>query len=156
MTQDELKALLDYDPVTGIFRWKVKISKRHNIGDVAGTKNKQYVGIQIKGLYYLAHRLAWLYVYGRWPDGLLDHRDGPLNNIDNLREASHTQNNGNMRVKRNGLKGVHKRKRKSPWRASIKFEGKYYSLGSFATEVEAHQAYMDGAQKFFGSFARAA
>ena len=53
MTQDELKEILDYDPETGVFRWKVYKNQHTKIGDVAGTINSNgYRFIKINGKSY--------------------------------------------------------------------------------------------------------
>ncbi|EFE1615700.1 hypothetical protein CKI87_000297 [Escherichia coli] len=59
--------VLDYNKETGIFTWKKKLSARGAVGKVAGTISYGYNAINIDGVRYFAHRLAWLYVYGEWP-----------------------------------------------------------------------------------------
>jgi hypothetical protein len=48
---------------------------------------------------YYAHRLAWLWWFGEWPEGGLDHinRIRNDNRIDNLREATRSENQRNRR-----------------------------------------------------------
>ncbi|UGO56005.1 putative HNH endonuclease [Escherichia phage JLBYU40] len=97
ITQDRLKELLDYDPLTGVFRWKVsrgRVSK----GSIAGTEvwvSDNYIRLEIRidGKRYKAHQLAFLYVYGYIPEEI-DHKDrNPLNNaIDNLLDSSKSRN----------------------------------------------------------------
>jgi hypothetical protein len=69
LTHERLLEVLDYDADTGVFRWKIRASKRGKIGAVAGlgTKAGGYTYIGIDGADYLAARLAWLYVHGNWP-----------------------------------------------------------------------------------------
>ena len=90
ITQDDLKSLLTYDPDTGEFRWRFS-RPRCAKGALAGTASYHgYTVIKINGRSYRAHRLAWLYEYGRWPNGELDHinRRRSDNTIANLREVS--------------------------------------------------------------------
>jgi hypothetical protein len=95
-SQQELQALFEYSPNTGLFTYKVKPNFRIKIGSVAGTvkktgKCKGYCFIKINGQLYQASRLAWLYVHGIDPGDLtVDHIDrNPSNNaIDNLRLAT--------------------------------------------------------------------
>src|SRR5215510_1403832 len=90
----ELKKLLSYDEKTGLFRWRVprKGSERGRVGSY----NLGYIDIRLLGRKYWAHRLAWFYVYGRWPS-LLDHinRVKSDNRISNLREVSQKENCNN-------------------------------------------------------------
>lgn len=67
LTHEELARILDYDPETGVFRWKVS-GGRQKIGNVAGCKNKNANRTRIKGKSYLLRRLAWFYSYKQWPE----------------------------------------------------------------------------------------
>ena len=70
MNQTRLKELLHYDPFTGIFTWKVTRTGSAKPGTVAGyIKNEGYICIKIDSRSYMAHRLAFLYMLGRWPKG---------------------------------------------------------------------------------------
>jgi hypothetical protein len=73
----QLKEHLRYDAATGIFRWKSRVRGRA-VGSIAGCINPTdgYRRILFRGRQYAAHRLAWLYVYGRWPRSDLDHVNG--------------------------------------------------------------------------------
>jgi hypothetical protein len=64
-------------------------------GDIAGTTRPDgRRQISIDNLTYLASRLAWLYMTGRWPKEEIDHidRDKGNDRWENLREATHQQN----------------------------------------------------------------
>jgi hypothetical protein len=157
----ELLRLVHYDPETGIITWKVRRSNRVMAGHVAGKVHKKtgYREIIIDRRYYLAHRLAWFYAHGTWPERI-DHRDGDkLNNrIENLREATVSQNAANKKMNitnRCGFKGV-RATENNRWRATIETNSKSYSLGTFDTPEEAHAAYVNAAKRLFGEFARAA
>ena len=158
LTADRLRELLRYDADTGLFVWLVCTSNRARIGSVAGrSRHDGYRIIGVDGRYYLAHRLAWLYVRGSWPPDHLDHIDGdPSNNrIANLREASPLQNRANARIRRDsgsGFKGV--RKEWNRWSARITIDRKEIHLGAFATPEEAYAAYCRAAEKARGRFAR--
>lgn len=154
MTVDELKQILSYDPQTGKFVWLVRPSKSISEGREAGCKEKRigYRTIGYRGRIYKAHRLAWLYVTGKWPDGLIDHINGIKddNRFENLRVVDESGNSQNIRKpnKRNksGFMGVILFQGK--WRASITHSGKTHWLGDFTTPEEAHQTYLAAKRKF--------
>jgi len=104
--------------------------------------------IGIDGTYYYAHRLAWLYVYGRWPHPEVDHKNGDFtdNRLRNLREATRLQNSWNKRRphanNKTGLLGVSWKARNKKWCAQIKAFGKVTHIGLFNDPVSAHRAYM--------------
>jgi hypothetical protein len=73
--QSRLKELLDYDPETGLFRWRVD-SAHHKANEIAGaTISSGYRSIGIDGRRYKAGHLAWLYMTGSWPDSRVCFRD---------------------------------------------------------------------------------
>lgn len=151
-----LLELLDYCPATGVFTRKVALSGRTKVGDVAGNLIKDYIELSVDGNTYRAHPLAWFYVHGKWPSQELDHRDrNKANNaIDNLREATHSQNGANMPMHRrnsNGFKGVTKHQKR--FKASVMVCRKRLHLGVFYTAEQAARAYDEAAIKHFGEFA---
>ena len=66
LTHEELTRILDYDPVTGVFRWKVGGGGK--IDGVAGSKGKDGNRITVNRKKYSSRRLAWFYVYKQWPE----------------------------------------------------------------------------------------
>jgi hypothetical protein len=160
LTAERLRELLSYDPLTGDFRWLVATSFRRDVGRIAGHINSRGGKvIRADRVLYQAHRLAFLYMTGKFPALDVDHADGnPSNNRwENLREASMSENIANSRRpshNRSGFKGVSWDK--TTWRARIGINGQDISLGSFKTPEEAHAAYIVAAVKYFGEFARAA
>lgn len=103
------------------------------------------------------HRIIFIMTKGEIPEGMqIDHRDnnGLNNNPDNLRLASNTENTRNASKRMinpsSKLKGVCKHH--TGWRARITVDGKTISLGTFATEEIAHEAYVIAARKYFGKF----
>lgn len=160
LTADRLRELLDYDPETGVFTWRVSRSNVH-AGTTAGSAHRVmgYRLIRVDGHKYMAHRLAWLYTTGRWPLGEIDHinRDGLDNRIVNLRDASRSQNAGNQKrrtTNTSGLKGASPLRGK--WQGKICVRGEQIYLGLFDTPEAAHAAYCAAAEKHFGEFARTA
>ena len=150
ITQERLKELLNYDPETGWFTWKIRTSNRIKIGDIAGCPDLLgYTKIRLDGDLYLGHRLAWLYMYNEWPD-IIDHINGVthMNSINNLRSVCKRVNQENCRKARSGNEsgflGVSKDKRIGKYRARIYLSGKEKWLGYFNTPEEAHEAYLKG------------
>lgn len=154
---DTLRSLLDYDPNTGVFTWRVTRNGKAYKGDIAGAVNNLgYILIYIEGKSYRAHRLAWLYVYGKWPEQYLDHINCVRNDnrISNLRSATLGQNQANRRKTKGVLpKGVKKSKKK--FVAQICVDGKRRYIGIYPTAELAHAAYCEAAQKAFGAYHRA-
>jgi hypothetical protein len=142
ITQKELKELLMYNPNTGIFTWKTITSNRVKAGEIAGTMHRDgYSQIKINGKFYRAPRLAWLYVYGEWPDKI-DHINHIRNDnrINNLRSVSNLDNSRNQKMRKNntsGITGVSRYKEKNKWEAYIWDSGKKIHLGHYTNKDEA-------------------
>ena len=150
LTQQQLKQHLSYDPETGIFVRANNVG-RFKAGQVLGTKHSTgYSVIRINGKLYKAHRLAWLYVYGSFPESVIDHinRDGFDNRLINLRLATQRQNCENHSLNKNntsGYLGVDWSKKLQKWRARITQNFKGIHLGYFDNIDDAHQAYRQAA-----------
>ncbi len=144
-----LVRLLRYNPKTGLFTWRIDRGAV-KAGAVAGCLTRQgYVQIRIDDISYSAHRLAWLYCYGVWPENELDHKDGRKanNRFTNLRPATTQQNKHNQRKAHSrsstGLLGVVPRK-DGKFLAKLKVKGKRRIVrGPFKTAIEAHLAYVE-------------
>lgn len=153
LTQERLKELFNYNPETGIF---TRLTSRggRRIGDAAGTLNSDgYLGIQIDSSHYKCQRLAWLYVYGVFPIGQIDHKDHIRyhNWIDNLRDTSNADNHKNMKAStrnKSGKLGVHWHKASSKWIARIGYNGKVEHLGSFSNKNDAIIAKCEAEDKY--------
>lgn len=147
ITQSQLQELLHYNENTGIFTWRQKTShaSRIQIGDIAGSvDSKGYICVGINNKRYKAHRLAWLYINGEWPQNHIDHINGITNDnrIENLRNVTHRQNHQNRKEHRNGiLIGATYSKYKNKWQAQIQINGKLKHIGYYNSELEAHEAY---------------
>lgn len=158
ITHKELTSSLNYNPETGIFTWKIA-SGSASIGKVAGFKtNSQadYLSIRINGKSYLCHRLAWFYMKGCWPKGLIDHINGVKNDnrISNLREVTRGQNKTNSVSSSNtGIKGVHLLKGKNTYKVMFKLKGKSICLG-YTDDIElAELMSIAFREKYHGEFA---
>lgn len=137
MAQQLLKEILDYDPNTGEFRWKVNKGTRAIAGSIAGNINiNGYRVIWIDRKLYKAHRLAWLYHYGTHPIDQIDHKNGIRadNGIDNLRQVTNQQNQQNVKRRKHntsGITGVHWDTKSKKWRAKIMHKNKSINLGLY-------------------------
>ncbi len=157
LTAARLREVLHYDPATGIFTWVRPTGRRAKIGDAAGSaEGRGYWAIRIDCERYKAHRLAWLYQYGEWPLGDLDHINGDKrdNRIANLREASRSTNIQNLRAAKShnssGFLGVildRSKKTAKRYTARIVHNGKQHSLGYYNTPEEAHAVYLEAKRK---------
>lgn len=162
LTQELLKELLHYDPITGIFTWlprDVKYFKEDYrcrnwnkcfSNTTAGSpNNKGYIKIIIFNKSYAAHRLAFLYVDGAFPIKNIDHINSVKNDNSfvNLRHATNSENNQNKiqcqkNNKSSGLLGVSFHKRTKKYQATIRINKERFYLGIYATPEEAYQAYL--------------
>jgi hypothetical protein len=153
--------LLNYNQSSGEFIWKTRpvshfksmgACKAWNTrysGKPAGYINEGYRLITIDCILYSAHRLAWFYIHKVWPTAQIDHKDTIKchNWIDNLRDATHPENQQNLQVcrstnKSSGLLGVSFNKKSQKYTAQIMLNSKNKHLGCFTNADEAHQAYV--------------
>jgi hypothetical protein len=160
ITRDELLRWFDYDPSTGIFRWREKPERSYvKIGEIAGSaqdkKGRRVLWLQRRRIN--CARAAYIYVHGDIPDGMLiDHADGDRSNdrIANLRPASAVQNTWN-RLRRDGSELKLGAARTSQGRFNARIQptgGSKIYLGTWDTEAEAHAAYMGAAAILHSEF----
>ena len=144
-----LKHYLDYNPETGVFTVVKSRSTKYKVGDTAGRLDPSgYLRISFFGKIYYANRLAWLFHYGVDPgDKQVDHKNGNRsdNKISNLRLATNQQNLWNQRP--NGYVKEGKK-----FRAHIKINGEYLSLGLFDCPLLAHLCHMDKRKELCGEW----
>lgn len=91
--------------------------------------------------------------------GKTDHHngDGLDNRRANLREATHAENQRNVRRpihNTSGFKGVTLDKRSGKWTAQIHSSGRHLYLGRYTSPEDAARAYDDAAREHFGKYAR--
>jgi len=159
LTQEKLKQQLLYDAESGYFTW-IMVSKNSPVktGSIAGSypKSGRYVHIQIDGKKYLAHRLAWLYIHGVFPEKEIDHINciKQDNRLVNIRIATRSQNMANKKVRKDsksGIKGI--REFNNKWISIITIKNKRIYLGSFGSKEQASNAYMEHANQLYKEFA---
>lgn len=140
LTQNRLRAVLHYDPSSGIFTWTSGKRK----GKAAGTRHdaRGFLKVSIDNQRYLLHRLAWLWMTGAMPRWDIVHRNGDHsdNRWSNLNEADrlqHSSERSPARI-RTEAEGV--------WQVGDQFEATIatntavLSLGTFASLDEAKTA----------------
>lgn len=164
ITAKRLRELLNYDPLTGVFTFRLARKGRFaKVGEIAGRIRPDDGGrrLGLDGGRYWGNQIAWLYVTGEWPSLAVDHINGDRSDdrFANLRLATGSENLANARRPRHntsGLKGANWHAKAGKWRATIKKDRTPIHIGYFATAAEAHAAYMAKAKELFGEFARAA
>ncbi len=150
LSPDILRLLIDYDPATGVARWKDRDSNyakfpnqwnSTNSGKALGCVNRYgYFQTSLLGKQYKVHRIVWAIHHGEWPTFHIDHINGIRtdNRIENLREATFSVNAKNQSKPKNNSSGVVGVDRKNgKWRARISNNGFRIDLGSFPTKKEA-------------------
>lgn len=157
LTAEVARALLTYDPETG------HIYRKSKLNAPAGNRMRRgYIAIYVSGNgKHLAHRLAWLIVYGCWPNGVIDHINGDPsdNRLCNLREATQLENTFNAKrskANKSGAKGVHWSALHGRWRARATLNYQSVCLGLHDTVEAAAAAYAEFCAKHRGEFARVA
>jgi len=114
---------------------------RKDTGKVANCTNpKGYIVFHVRDKNYRAHRLAFLYMTGKFPENQVDHINHVKNDNkwSNLRLVDNQENHKNAKLSKNnasGFNGVYWSKRRSRWGARIKVHGKGMCLGLFK-EIE--------------------
>lgn len=157
ISQSELKKLLHYNPETGSFMWIVNGLNRR-AGREAGNvcPSHGYVRIGINRKLYKAHHLAYLYMTGEFVESV-DHRNGIRhdNRWCNIRKCTIQQNNMNMPIRsdnKSGAPGVNWCEARKKWRVTLRFDGKFKSLGYYSDFEFAAFISEEARDKFFGDF----
>jgi hypothetical protein len=166
LTAERVRELLDYDPASGVFAWKPRLSSSRGVkifnsrfaGKVAGSPDVHgYIQIMVDRQNYKAHRLAWLWVHGTLPaDKEVDHsdRNRAHNAIANLRLANRQQQACNTGARKSGHpKGCHWSTRDKKWSTWIYVDGRKVSLGAFARLEDARAARFQAEAQYHGEWA---
>lgn len=174
MPANVLRSLLRYDPDTGkLFwlrrdqeaesKWKAWNAKFAGKEALYGLNDMGYRQGSVLRHRYLAHRVIWVMVHGKWPDGEIDHINGDRsdNRLDNLREVTRSENSKNLKRPKNnksGIVGVHWHKQTGTWKAVIYSSNKQFCLGYFKRKADAAKARADAESRhgFHNNHGRAA
>lgn len=152
LTQERLKELLSYDPITGDFIRKIDNCRGGKKGEIVGHLcSEGYIRMRIGCKIYKAHRLVWLYMYGYFPEYEIDHILGIKsdNRLSELREVSRRCNMRNQKIRNtntSGITGVSPAKGK--WRSIIMVNSKSIHLGYFVSKLDAAEARWEGEKKY--------
>ena len=146
MDRSYLMDCLCYDCESGIFTWKIKKSGSKGINNAAGGSNGRYMRIVVNGKKFYAHRLAWLFHYGDYQSGIIDHINGNKtdNRICNLRDVSYSTNGLNRHNQANnksGSIGVSFSNTRNRWVARIVRNRIVTHIGYFTKKEDAISAY---------------
>lgn len=166
-----LQSLLLYDSETGLLTWRMRPRSMFSSDRIYRSWNVKWAGFQaftninsrgyktgsIFGKQFQSHRVIWALHYGEWPNGEIDHIDGDKTNntINNLRQATRSENCRNVRSARNSTSkylGVFKRD--DYWVAEIGGGGPKVKVAGFSTEELAAEEYNRMALERYGPFAR--
>lgn len=134
LTAERARELLDYDPVTGVLR---KRNRQTGVWRELNTLNKDgYFNVTIDKKTYIAHRVIFLMMTGRWPDPTVDHvnRVKTDNRWSNLRESSvadNTRNRGSYR--RHQFANVYQTPSTGRFEARARINGKLIRFGTHDT-----------------------
>ena len=146
ITQELLKKLFLYGPETGHFIRLISTSSRARKGNIAGYLSSDgYWMITVNGMPQHAHRLAWVYTFGRTPVNEIDHinHNRTDNRIENLREATRTMNERNRTMSKNntsGHNGIYRPAGRKKWEVQLWINGKKFRGGYFYNIDEAIKA----------------
>lgn len=165
---ERLRECFDLDAKTGVLTWRIR--PREHFKSVRGCnqRNARFAGkvagsphndgrLRVRLTFpgynrlLLVHRIIFALVHDRWPLDGVDHVHGleAGNGIDNLREATKSQNQQNQSARRNNISGLlgatpcPNNAKGRPWRAQIKINGRNRTLGYFATPEGAHARYLE-------------
>lgn len=118
---DELKEALVYEPETGHFYWTKRLKKNPEVRRRADCTAGEYRIIKYGGISYAAHRVAWAFEKGEWPQYEIDHKNQQKddNRIDNLRDVPHAVNMSNQKPRRRkyGRPPMKERTRQDLWKS---------------------------------------
>ena len=155
LTQSELQRIWHYCPDSGRFTRLVATTNRVKVGDIANCHNNNgYIRFKVSSKDYTAHRLAWLYMTGHFPNAQIDHINGVRddNRYCNLRDATGSINQQNKRApmpgNTSGFLGVSWENFTGKWKAQIKINSKMVTLGRFDDPRAAAERYLKIKRKY--------
>lgn len=165
VTQKELHDLFGYREDGNLVRRVAVRGPGGQIGRAIGSTSnggkkrpdKKYRITKISGEYYYVHKLIYLFHHGYMPEQV-DHinRDALDNRIENLREATGSQNCANRKLFKNntsGARGVSWDKTRGKWAAHASVNGVQKKLGYYDDLEAAAEQAKNARIKFHGDYA---
>jgi hypothetical protein len=163
ITQEKLKELFDYREDGNLVRKNACGGNGNYAGRVVGckpkeiTRSQRYVSTKIKGQHYSVHKLIYLWHTGIWPEQL-DHinRNTIDNRIENLREASSSENASNRKLfstNTSGAKGVSWHKARNKWFVYVDQNKRRKNIGYFDDLEFAELVAIEARNKYHGNYA---
>lgn len=138
LTAERARELLDYDPVTGVLRKRSRINGSWR--QVTTINKDGYLCVKLDQKVYIAHRVIFLIMTGRWPHPTIDHlsRCRTDNRWANLREATAKENHANRGPsKRSEHPGAFKMLNTGRYEARASINRRTVKLGTYDTPEEA-------------------
>jgi hypothetical protein len=166
LTQEIVRELLDYDPLTGVLTWKHRDQKwfagerHHKMWNNRFAGKPAFTAISVDGYLvgrlfgkgYRSHRVIFLWMTGRWPNPEVDHSNHNRadNRWDNLEETIDNARNTKLHSTNiSGRIGVSWYKKSNKWQSQIYYKGKKIFLGFFERFEDAVLA-RENAERTYG------
>ncbi len=160
-SKEDVLNIFRVEPESGRIFWTNPLGRSRTHGKEAGTLStcrhgKPYHIIKIRGRFIRRGHIIFFYVNDCWPTHFLDHINGDSldDRIENLRQATATQNSWNKKSYRKGSNlpmGV--TRKEARFQARIGLNGKLIPLGCYSTPEEASAVYQLKRKELFGEFA---
>ena len=154
LTYERVRYLFKYNPGTGNLIRRVSRNTNSMKGQVIKRQpSRRYTVVTVDMRDYLAHRIIWLYMTGKWPKEQIDHinRIKHDNRWINLREATGNQQQVNRNIQRNnklGIRGITVVRNR--FCVQIGTGGQHFYLGHFKDLDEAVEVRKAAEIRYFG------
>ena len=153
--QETVKKIFHYDAESGMLLWRNGNGRNVKPWQQANSLNGSgYYAVKIQNKSYRVHRLIWLYVNGKFPDGDIDHKNRIRNDnrLCNLRDVSRSDNCQNISLpshNKSGHLGVSWIKSHNCWNVYIKVNKKNKWLGYYKNLDDAVAARKAGEKQYY-------
>lgn len=136
-----VKDEFDYNPETGLLTWKVSAGPC-KAGNRAGTWVGDRLRVGWLKQYHPATHIIWLWMTGKWPDKVVDHKDGnpsndKWNNLQNIYKCQDSSKKVKQSNNKSGIPGVHYCNWRKRWIVQRRQQGKPFLGKSFTKYSEA-------------------